>query len=486
MNTMKKFNISRSTDYYESKQQAIECLTGKGSKENNKLRMAFREESLTVDEFIKSAVSGYSFCNLFNYEDKKYWVKSNNYWSFTYPYYKRGKNKGALKIQFKKDDHFTGSQALFFDIDYTNAEDMYDYIDKLDYKPTCGYYSYSNMKMKGGVVSSRFRLVYIFDEILDRINFKRLYKNILNMIEKCTGEQFDDDCGSRCAQYMNGGFGGDYYVNDNNIYSVNDFDEYEVDKKVKEEEYKQEVFELPTLDYKMLKDMKTLDYKTFMHFYSQKYHYYYRTQYKGDNDYFMTDDNYISLYYNRERITDGNHRRRKLYERACLRRLMNEDDNINEILFNLYIDSAKFIDNSDSVITIDVLVRAAQSAYKYTKETLAKKFEKQIKLSNDKKPKFVVSDKFINKKEMIGKIRTQIKDEQIGELYDESKSVKENYEDINKYFKVSLRRLYQFVKKNNLKDKKQLNYDFSKSVRWNANNLGISVNKAFRLSKEYK
>lgn len=478
-----RFRINRSTDYYESKQQAIECLTGKGAKLNNKLRMAFREESLTVDEFINSAVNGYSFCNLFSYEDKKYWIKSNKYWSLTYPYYQRGKNKGALKIQFKKDEHFIGSQALFYDIDYTNAEDMFEYIDKLDYKPTCGYYSYSNMKNKGGVVSSRFRLVYVFDEILNRTNFKRLYRNILNMIELNTGEHFEDDCGSRCAQYMNGGFGGDYYVNEDNIYSVNDFNEYEVIKYVEEEEQKQEVLEMPKLDYQMIKNMKTLDYKTFMHYYSKQYHYYYRTRYDGDEDYYLTDDNYLSLYYNRVAIKDGNHRRRKLYQRACLRRLMTTDDNINEILFNLYIDSSKFIDNSDGVITIDVLVRAAQSAYRYTKDEISKKFEKQIKLSNDKKPKFIVSDKFINKKEMVGKIRTKLKDEQIGELYDFSKSVKENSEEINKYFKVSFSRLYKFVNKNNLRDNKQLNYDYSKSVRWNANNLGISVWKSFQLSK---
>ena len=65
-----RFRINKSTDYYESKQQAIDCLTGKGAKANNKLRMAFREESLTVDDFINSAVSGYSFCNLFSSVDK--------------------------------------------------------------------------------------------------------------------------------------------------------------------------------------------------------------------------------------------------------------------------------------------------------------------------------------------------------------------------------------------------------------------------------
>ncbi len=479
---MFRFSINKSSDFYECKDQAVSCLTGKGAKANNKLRMAFKEEQLTVDEFITSAVSGFSFCNLFSYEDKKYWVKSNNYWSLTYPYYQRGKNKGCLKIQFKKDDHFAGSQALFFDIDYTNAKNMFDYISRLDKKPTCGYYSYSNDKMKGGVISSRFRLVYIFDEILDRINFKRLYKNILNMIEKCTGEHFEDDCGSRCAQYMNGGFGGDYYVNNDNIYSINDFNEYAI-KEEKEDVVKKEVFAIPQLDYKMLKNMKTLDYKTFMHLYSHKYHYYYRTQYKGDNDYFMTDDNYISLYYNRDKIKDGNHRRRKLFERACLRRLMTEDDNINEILFNLYIDSAKYIDNSDGVITIDVLVRAAQSAYKYSKDMIAKKYEKQIRLSNDKKPKFVVADKFINKKEMVGKIITKIKDEQIGELYDDSKSVKDNLEEINKYIKISKSSLYVFVNKYIKKDN-NLVYDYNKSVRWNANNMGISVSKAFRMSKK--
>ena len=83
-------------------------------------------------------------------------------------------------------------------------------------------------------------------------------------------------------------------------------------------------------------------------------------------------------------------------------------------------------------------------------------------------------------------IRTKLKDEQIGELYDFSKSVKENYEEINKYFMVSLSRLYKFVKKNKLIDNKKLNYDYSKSVRWNANHLGISVWKSFQLSKVNK
>ena len=79
-----------------------------------------------------------------------------------YPVYRKGKNKGGMKLTFKSDIFFKGAQAIFVDIDNTRYRTIPEYINSLTYKPTCVYMSFSDNTEKHGVVSIRFRLVYVF------------------------------------------------------------------------------------------------------------------------------------------------------------------------------------------------------------------------------------------------------------------------------------------------------------------------------------
>jgi hypothetical protein len=79
-----RFRISISNESYENKEVALACVSSlKQAKEyGRKGKMAFMEREVTIDEFLNYATNGYSFCNLFDFdENRKYWVKSSKWWN---------------------------------------------------------------------------------------------------------------------------------------------------------------------------------------------------------------------------------------------------------------------------------------------------------------------------------------------------------------------------------------------------------------------
>ena len=77
-NSNHKFRINVSLDTYTTKKEATACLSKVGAKAAGKEKMAFIEESVTVDDFLDLAISGHAFCNLFDIDpNKRYWVKNS-------------------------------------------------------------------------------------------------------------------------------------------------------------------------------------------------------------------------------------------------------------------------------------------------------------------------------------------------------------------------------------------------------------------------
>jgi hypothetical protein len=81
--------------------------------------------------------------------------------------------------------------------------------------------SFSDKLDKGGLISRRFRLVYVFDKVLNREEFISVSRAITKQIEIDTGETMFDDCGTRLSQYMNGVYGNNEVYRSYCIYDYN-------------------------------------------------------------------------------------------------------------------------------------------------------------------------------------------------------------------------------------------------------------------------
>ena len=145
-----KFRTTISKENYESKADAIACLSKPGSLAIGRNKMAWIECEVSIDDFMRLATSGYCFCNLFKFDPtKEYWIESKDgKWHLERPLYLRGANKGYMKMSFKADKFFRGAQTIFVDVDYTRFEDVQDYLATLTIPPTCVYMSFSDKKEK--------------------------------------------------------------------------------------------------------------------------------------------------------------------------------------------------------------------------------------------------------------------------------------------------------------------------------------------------
>lgn len=425
-----KFKINVSTEPYQQKTDASACLSSEGAKAIGRNKMAFNECTLTITEFLKLALSGYSFCNIFEYDpDKQYWLDYNGKMFKSYPVYKKGPNKGAMKLTFKADKFFKGSQAVFADIDKTRFSSIHEFIDSLEKKPTLAYPSYSDNCDKNGVVSRRFHLVYVFSRLLEYEELLAVSKAIYKHIEQCTNEPIEDDCGLRPAQYMNGVVGAAEVYQSSTIYHVWDFPFEEQAVEIDDDETEDQEGAQPMFSENLVNDMKNMDYRTFTHYYSHL-GYIYRTEdeFWIRGLYQMTNEHYLQLWYFRERVVDGQQRRRKLFKNACLRRLIKPDISPDELLYNLYIDRDRFFDNSDDVITVEVLKRRVKKAFDMTTDELLEFCQWEISYWRDNRPKFIIKSTAAINTTLVNGIRKELRYDEIDMIYDRSISLRENIE----------------------------------------------------------
>ena len=426
------FRVNVSNDSYTTKSEASACLSRAGAEAVGKVKMAFRETSLTVDQFLQQALTGHSFCNLFDYDpNQKYWIETSGGKRYqSYPVYRQGQNKGCMKLNFKSDRFFRGSQTVFVDIDYTRFKTIPEYLECLTLKPTCAYMSYSDKLEKDGITSRRFRLVYVMDRELNKMNMNIVNRYLTDCIIRDTGEPMADECGTRASQYFNGVSGNAEFYVTYNIYSRLDFPDSLPDVIVQPPSPTSQQTSLPTVEFDdhLLHDMGTMDYQTFMHYNSLRYCYFYRTERADWTDglYQLTDESYLQLWWHRETITDGNHRRRTLFKHACLRRLINPYVDANTLLFNMYLDFHRFIDNSDHIITLDTLTRRTRRAMTMTYDELRDYCKYEINYWKNHRPKFIMHPDAPKSQAFINYVTKRIHYAELDLSYDRTKSVQDN------------------------------------------------------------
>lgn len=440
-NTNYAFRVNISLDGYAKKTDSTACLSKTGAKAIGKEKMAFIEQTITVEDFLNYASSGHSFANLFSFNpNEKYWLESNGKHYQSYPVYKNGANKGAMKLTFKTDQFYSGSQTVFVDIDDTKYATLTDFVGMLPMQPTAAYSSYSDNVDKHGKISRRWRLVYVFYSTLGLEDFKTTSKAVHRYIELCTGEPMDDNCGIRPSQYMNGGLQTGDLFKSGYIYGISDFSPYEVADKTCDAE--SDSFQ-PIFNEKMVEDMDSMSYEIFMHYNSYR-GYTYRTEREDAWErgiYQLTDDNYLQLWYYPETVKDGEHRRRKLFKNACLRRLMNPCIDADSLLFNLYVDAYRFFDNSDGVITVDCLMSKVIKAMSMTEEELKEYCSWEIDYWQKNRPKFILNSGVNHSISEINSICKEVRYKELDLLYDPTISVQMNFA---KGLDVSQATLYRY------------------------------------------
>ena len=431
-----RFPVNISLEGYKCKTDAVACLSRAGANAIGMHKMAFKENRVTPAEFLGYATGGHTFCNLFEFKENEYWVTTDSGSYKASPFYKRGANKGAMKVNFKADKFFKGSYTVFVDIDNTAYTDIGRYIDAIELKPTMVYASYSDGKDKHGVISRRFRMVYVFSSMIAPENFDMVSRAVHEHVSLCTSEPIEDFCGVRPSQYMNGVYGNNETYCTSIIYSESDF-QYTVTPPAPQPVAIQNMPDAETISFDegMLKDMTNMEYKDFMHLYSLQYRYLYRTE-RDDGwicsekigaRYQLTDEDYLQLWIYNEPVADGNHRRRKLFKNACLRRLMFPEMSASEMLFNLYIDTHRFFDNSDGVITVDVLKRKVVNAFKMSDDELKDYCLSEMRYWKAERPAFIVKhESGVDMKKAVNIIGAEIRYNEIDLMYDPSISLAEN------------------------------------------------------------
>ena len=201
----------------------------------------------------------------------------------------------------------------------------------------------------------------------------------------------------------------------------------------------------------LVSDMGRLTYEEFMKYYRHKYNYFYRIEKPVwiDNLYQYIDEDYFSLPYilPEYKIKDGNKRRKKLFYRMCLRRIMKPNVDTNTILFNAYEDVHRFFDNSDNILTPECLEKYVLYCFNNSIEELQEKFSKTIEYLKSKRPKSGIIFKRGIKRKDINNVFKNKRYDLINDYYDETKSVEENRLIISEnLFPVSKDTIYRFIK----------------------------------------
>ena len=105
---------------------------------------------------------------------------------------------------------------------------------------------------------------------------------------------------------------------------------------------------------------------------------------------------------------------------------MKPDVDADTLLFNMYVDFHRFIDNSDNVITLETLKRRTERAMQMDWDNLLEYCDYEIGYWRDHKHKFILHPDLPYKQSQIRSITKEVHYSEIDSWYDRSRSVKEN------------------------------------------------------------
>lgn len=508
-----KVSISKKT--YSSKEEAKKELYAKGGD------FVWKEINLTPYELYEKILGGYCFSPAtYGYLLQQELTKN----------IKLG-NKGIKMVNSKtggkyyaepfdidgnvykwarKQEMWSQAQCMFVDIDGSDKS-IEEYIKYLSFKPTFGFYTPSDKPEK-----RRFKLVYCFNQAVDDRYLWSYIANILTSAANNTDSELDP-CGKTATQmsFQSNG-NGEWFGYMINLESL-DYSGYsEFLSTIEKEDKVKDIFQI---DDKIVKYLNTwLKYRGKKDIVSGKsfgniYKYFnnisnvlisYTTNELKDfkvhnpildsnqeNIVKLTTSNYWELKQTPRK--DGQHRRRTLYRRMLLRRILGE---LNEIeitpellLVNAVVDRETFIDNNDGVVDMDCLKEMVKDAWCKDIEKIknSEVLKNSIEYLKSEAPdlKFTGDKKDMKQYDVVSlilKYRGYIYQTIINYLFDENKTIKENTENINKFLedsglniRISEKTIYKY-KSSELRSSKNTRNEFILEKY----NEGLSLSKIMK------
>ena len=375
---------------YNTKSIALRCQSEHWKKldKDGLVPSVYTEVNATPQQLCAALVNGYTV-HTGLYIDKVKSLLRNDGTIFRDNHFEKPfDDSGYLKRAYESYEFWCGSQFMFIDVDCTKASSIEEYVSKLKYRPTFGFYTPSD---KPG--DRRFKLVYCFDCIMtDPVFWAGLSYYLHREAEKDTGEELKDKCGRTRTQPTYGNQSAIPPVYDGIVYSPRDFNFIKFDQDVLDyvnEKFakKQSININPFYTWAIGKAKNYNDLCSIVHPTKLPY----RTE--DDSNVFwvkdytvnsgyewgLTKESYWELFTpSGMKISDGHRRRIKLYKRTCLRRILDPTLKPEEALICLYWDREKIIDNSDGVVNNNQLVKCVEKAFLLSQNELEEETKNEI------------------------------------------------------------------------------------------------------------
>lgn len=368
-------------------------------------------------------------------------------------------NEGGIYKWARKKERWSEAQCMFVDID-GSEKSMEEYIKTLPLKPTFGFYTPSDRPEK-----RRFKLVYCFNQPVYDLGRWCYIAEYLTSRANNSGVELDP-CGKKATQmsFQSNGNGEWFgYIIDLNLIDYSGLNEF-LNEINKEDRIKDKFI----LDDNLVKYLniwikyRGKDYNKSIWAWKNICSYfdmsdlliYNTTEELKDvpvyNPILMSEQNNIIKLTTKDywelKSTprkDGQHRRRTLYRRMLLRRILAELNGTKIspelLLVNAVIDRETFINNNDSEVSMNCLKDMVKDAWCKDLEKVknSKVINYTIEYLKNEAPefKFIGHRKDIKQYDLVSitlKYRGYLYQTILNYCFDSNKSVKENAENINK------------------------------------------------------
>ena len=426
-----KFEVSISEKGYDHKPNDYEIK-----------HLRYTKKAVEIDDFLDYMLEGHCFTGVYSCD--------------------------SFGMKEKTNQNYRYSYLVTIDVDHSQ-ETMRELVDRIEFKPTCAYTSCRD----GLDGESRFRLVYCFDE---RIEGKEEYWNYVYTILAANGLELDgkviDHKSREAIQYFNGNgtetfdfavtdilyskkdfniYYKDYYILYNTSNNINNIDNKSINKNYKQhphnnihlnDTFENEEFEN---DYWNMKDDGDILYK-YIDVYPNLEHtplpevnddtpyIIYPAGYIEINRIVKVGEKYIRTSEGSQlKIRDGQGRGRTLFFNGILRRLINRNISFDNLLYNLLFEFYHYMTNYKAENII-----GRREIYNTARDVMEADLTKYEYLRNRPHKGFTTNPNYcakhnITKNKVKGIAGKLIRYQQIGELYDCSKTIKENVEVMKAY-----------------------------------------------------
>lgn len=409
----------------------------------------YQRTSMTIEEFAKRIKHGYSFCHCFNTQSRIFGVNE------------------------KTDANFEKADMIFIDIDDSNIE-MQSFVQMLSKCPTVFYTTANNNTAKSNY-KYRFRLCYLFNiPITDIDTYKAMYMGIMKSISiDIKGFVNKDNCGQRASQQFAGNGNGNCELHTTtNVFSFNDFPFqnnnaslfssllFSNGKTKQETTYVDNGVEIT--DKEFMDDVLRLKPTKLIDKYRERYKYFTHSELEYKDGIAMIPNDYQEIYRSWRtesfmksngdttniqtvrKLRNGDRRKSKLYIAGLIMKKILPNISFEHLLYNLLCERYYYYDNSDGDLNIKRMMVTAKNVVNTPID--------EINLNSWEKRKYVIDKLYcaehgITPNQLKNKVRKQIKDEEIGNLYDCNISLADNLKILKSMgIKVGKSKLYQWCK----------------------------------------